>query len=87
MPAACRAAMLPRVSAPFLKPGCTPGDHQRVHVPHHDSWAMPGSLLVQRETGVDVTMLLVQCAWEKNATPPRALPSTQSFRIEFSRRP
>ena len=71
---------------PFPELGCTPRGHRRLLVLLHDLWALAPTLLVQHETGFDVSTLLLPCVWKETGTLPRALPSTQSFQSNFSRR-
>ena len=66
VPAACRAAMLPRVSAVTIpRPGCTPGGRQRLLALHLDTSALAGALPVQHG---QVSMFPRCCCcvlWEK----------------------
>ena len=65
VPAACRAAMLPRVSA-ATKPKARlhSRGHQRVLALPLDLLALARALPVQHGTSFDVSTLLLPCAWE-----------------------
>ena len=54
----CAATFLPPAS---LRPGCTPGSRRRLLALHLDPSALAGALLVQHETGFDVSALLLLC--------------------------
>ena len=71
---------------PCPEPGCTPGGRQHLLAPHRDPSALASALLIQQRTGFDVSALLLLCALGETTTRPRALPSTQSSRSNFSHR-
>ena len=88
VPATCRAAMLPRVSA-----ATSPRVRLQSREPSTSPCSAPRSfdtgetLPVQHETGFDVSTLRLPCVWRRTATTPRALPSIRlsqsSFFIDF----
>ena len=85
LPAACRAAMRSRVSAATI-----PDARLHSSGPSTSPCSAPQSLgmapapLARRETGVDFSTPPPPCAWERTATPLRALLSTRSFQSNCS---
>ena len=68
---------------PVPEPSGTPRGRRRLLVLRRGLWALPTAPPVQLGTSFDISIPLLQCAWEENGTLLHALPSTQPFPSSF----